>query len=254
MISEMNRKNLDMHRITKTSALLLLSGLSPNSIPGDIVNRCLCEQQPDGGWVGIADTMWNAFFLKLVDETGNNPAVHKALGFISSQENKQGLWGRSQRDTSRIPVSGILFYIFPGLAHETKLSLLENLWQSEKNSLTYKAAYTLMAFKANSYTPKDANLIEDTLTWLISNQRDDGGFAPWKNHPALADVFCTSISILGLLQYPAFVPPEIFQKSHQWLLDNRLPNGIWRFHEIEDGASWALFALSQLLKNKMGQI
>ncbi|MCX6579320.1 MAG: terpene cyclase/mutase family protein [Candidatus Aminicenantes bacterium] len=251
MMAEMNRKNLDLKRITKTASLLLLSGLSRNSIPHQIVDRCLNEQHPDGGWVSTVDTMWNAFFLKLVDEIGSRAAVQKALGFISFQENKHGLWGRSQRDISRIPVTGILFYLFPELANEEKLSLLEELWKSEKNSLTYKASYTLMAFGTAGYNPKDKNLIDDTLEWLRENQRNDGGFAPWKNHPAAPDVFCTSIALLGLLQYKESIPTEVFQKSYRWIMDNRLPEGIWPFHEIEDGASWALYALSQLLKYNM---
>jgi len=251
MIGEMNRKNLDLQRISKTASLMLLSGLSRNSIPREIISRCLSEQHPDGGWVGIVDTMWNAFFLKLVDETGSRAAVQKALGFISSRENKQGLWGRSQRDISRIPVTGILFYLFPKLANKKKLYLLEELWLSEKNSLTYKASYTLMAFRAVRYNPKDKNLIDDTLEWLRENQRNDGGFAPWKEHPAASDVFCTSIAILGMLQLRESIPIEVFQKSYHWLLNNRLPNGIWPYHEIEDGTSWALYALAQLLKHNL---
>jgi hypothetical protein len=246
MVVEMNRKNLDLNRISKTASLLILSGLSRNSIPREIIDRCIREQHPDGGWVSIVDTIWNAFFLKTLDETGFLPIVRKALDFILSRENKEGLWGRAQRDTSRIPVTGVLFYLFPDLANEKKLSLLEDLWQSEKNSLTYKAAYTLMAFKATTYTPRDKNLVADTLTWLKENQRDDGGYAPWKEHPVSSDVFCTSIAMLGLLQYKELVPVEVFRKSYRWILDNRLPQGIWPFHEIEDGASWALYALTQL--------
>jgi hypothetical protein len=251
MIAEMNRKNLDLKRITKTASLLVLSGLSWNSIPREIVNRCRQEQQPDGGWVSTVDTLWNAFFLRTLDEEGNRSAVHKALDFISALENKQGLWGRSQRDVSRIPVTGILFYLFPELANERKLHLLEKLWQAEKNSLTYKAAYILMAFRATGYDPEDKNLIDDTVEWLKENQRDDGGFAPWKDHPVDADVFCTAVAVLGMLQYRAAVPGEVFQKSYHWLLNTRLPNGIWPYHEIEDGASWGLYALTQLLKHNL---
>jgi len=54
--------------------------------------------------------------------------------------------------------------------------------------------------------------------------------------------------VLGMLQYKEPVPGEVFQKSYQWLLNNRLSNGIWPYHEIEDGASWALYTLTQLLK------
>lgn len=248
MISEMNRKNLDLKRITKTASLLVLSGLSENSIPQDIIERCLDEQQSDGGWVAVVDTMWNTFFLKRLDPVLYKDAIEKAFDFLLSQVNANRLWGRSQRDISRIPVTGIMFYLLPQLANPERLRLLEELWQSEKNSITYKSAYTLMAFRAANYSPLHKDSINETLDWLIENQEDDGGFAPWKSHPAPSDVFCTSIAVSGLLQYKQTVPPLVFQKAFQWLLATRLPNGIWPYHEIEDGGSWGLFALTQLMK------
>jgi hypothetical protein len=251
MIAEMNRKNLDLKRITKTASLLICSGLSTNSVPADITRRCLSEQREDGGWVSIADTMWNAYFLQLLGSQQYGPNIEKAKSFLLLQINERGLWGRSKRDISRIPVIGLLFYLFPELADKHRLLLLEELWQSEKNSLTYKAAYILMAFKAALYTPKEKNLTGDTVEWLMENQRPDGSFAPWKTHPAASDVFCTSIAVLGLLQYKESVLPETFEKSYNWLLSNRLPSGIWPYHEIEDGASWALYTLTQLLKHNL---
>lgn len=248
MISEMNRKNLDLVRITKTASLLVLSGLSENSVPGSIIDRCLREQRSDGGWVAVVDTIWNTFFLKRLDPLSYKKAIDSALEFLLSQVNTNGLWGRSQRDISRIPVTGIMFYLLPELADPQRLSLLDELWHSEKNSLTYKAAYTLMAFRAARYSPHRKESISGTLDWLIENQRDDGGFAPWKSHPVHSDVFCTSVAVTGLLQHKETVPPRVFRKAFQWLLETRLPNGIWPFHEIEDGASWGLYALSQLIE------
>ena len=68
MIIEMNEKRIELKRITKTAAMLLLSGNSVNSIPLEVVERCLDEQTQDGGWVSILDTMWNVFFLKQINE------------------------------------------------------------------------------------------------------------------------------------------------------------------------------------------
>ena len=227
MIAEMNRKHLDLKRITKTASLLINSGLSINSVPMAITRRCLIEQSEDGGWVSITDTMWNTYFLQLLGPRQYREQIDRAKTFLLTQINEHELWGRSQRDISRIPVSGILFYLFPGLANKHRLLLLEKLWKSEKNSLTYKAAYTLMAFKAAGYTPGDKILTGDTVRWLMENQRPDGSFAPWKTHPAASDVFCTSVAVLGLLQYKDSVLPETFEKSYDWLLSTRLPNGIW---------------------------
>jgi hypothetical protein len=251
MIAEMNHKNLDLKRITKTASLLICSGLSTNSIPAGITRRCVTEQHEDGGWVSIVDTLWNAYFLKLLGSQQYKLQIDKAKSFLLSQINDHGLWGRSPRDISRIPITGILFYLFPDLANGDRLLLLEELWQSEKKSITYKAAYTLMAFNATGYSPKDKTLTRDTVEWLMENQRPDGSFAPWKTHPVASDVFCTSVAVLGLLQYKESVLPETFDKSYSWLLSHRLSSVIWPYHEIEDGASWALYTLTQLLKHNM---
>lgn len=249
MIVEMNSKNIELKRITKTAALLLLSGISPNSIPQVVVKRCLNEQNPDGGWVSIVDTMWNVFFLKEIDENKYLPNIAMGLDFLRSQRNTEGLWGRSNRDISRIPVTGILLYLLPELADQENLLLLERLWQLEKNSITYKAAYTLMAFKRNDYNPEDKCLLNDTIQWLINNQKEDGGYSPWRDHPVDSDVYCTSLASIGLLQYRDMLDDRIFRATYEWLILNQLKSGIWRFHEIEDGASWGLFALVEIMKS-----
>lgn len=248
MISEMNRKGLELKRITKTAALVMMSGLSPNSIPSNIIERCIREQNMDGGWVGIVDTIWNTQFLKLLTHTDLQPRIEKALNYLQNQKNPEGLWGRSARDMSRIPVSALLFHSFPQTTNSGNLKLLEELWEVEKGSLTYKAGYILMAFYNNDYIPNNSSMINETVHWLLHQQNEDGGFSPWKGHPVDSDVFCTAIACLGLGCYSDLVPSEVFIKARDWLLDNRLESGIWKYHEIEDGASWGLYALSQLQK------
>jgi len=248
MISEMDRKGLELKRITKTSALLMMSGLSSNSIPINIVERCIREQNNDGGWVGVLDTIWNTQFLKLLSRPEFHLNIEKALNYLETQKNPEGLWGRSIRDISRIPVSALFFYLFPRMTNNIELTLLEELWEKEKGSLTYKAGYTLMAFSHNDYIPKASGLIEEAVYWLLNQQNEDGGFSPWKEHPVDSDVFCTSIASLGLACYSDHVPSDVFIKARKWLLDNRLKSGIWKYHEIEDGASWGLYTLSQLRK------
>jgi hypothetical protein len=249
MLRNMEGKKLELKRLAKTAALLLLGGVSPNSIPPGISERCLQEQHPDGGWVATVDTMWNALFLETLDKTAFRPAVEKALRFITAQKNQQGLWGRSKRDMSRIPVTGILFYLFPRLADNRSLLLLEKLWLSEKNSLTYKAGYTLMAFNRCGYRPQDQQLVPDAVHWLLENQETGGGFSPWREHPVEPDVYCTSIALLGLDSQRALVPPQALKRGLHWLLKNRLDTGLWKYHEIEDGASWGLYTITQLLQN-----
>ncbi|KUO50217.1 MAG: hypothetical protein APF76_10920 [Desulfitibacter sp. BRH_c19] len=247
MIAEMNRKNIELKRITKTSSILLMSGLSANSIPEHIVKRCLDEQHEDGGWAGIGDTIWNAFFLKQLGYSNFKDNIKRALNFMGNHRNKEGLWGRSNRDISRIPVSGLYFYLLPEAAESTELRLLEELWYEEFGGITYKAAYTLMAFKKKDYMPVNPQLIDDTVKWLVENQEADGGFSPWKAHPVDSDVFCTAIATIGLLQYRERVDTKVFKRSYEWLHRNQLKNGIWKYHEIEDGTSWGLYAMVHLI-------
>jgi hypothetical protein len=246
MLKEMLAKELELRRITKTASLLLMSGLSPSSIPKSIIDRCKNEQNEDGGWVAITDTIWNVVFLSLYDKNTHQEIIDNGINYLEANTNKSGLWGRSSRDMSRIPVSGLLLDMIPQLQKQCYLQKLEELWKSEINSLTYKAAYTLMAFSASEYVPQDSKIISDTVSWLSMNQRQDGSFAPWKEHPVASDVFCTSIAILGLLRHKDMVPVDLFKNTLKWLEDNQLKNGIWAFHEIEDGASWGLYALKRL--------
>ena len=247
IIEELYRKEIEFSRIAKTSGLLLLSGLSPNSIPPKIIKRCISKQREDGGWVGVDDTMWCTLLLSSYNDE-HEDKIESSLRWLRKQRLKDYSWGRSIRDMGRIPVTGALFYFLPQLADTPGLNWLEEIWKKESYSITYKASYTLMAFKKNDYRPNNADLIRDTIKWLIGEQTEDGGFAPWKDHPAGSNVLCTGIAILGLLQYPEFVENKVFEKGLNWLLNNQLKNGLWSYHQIEDGSSWGLYALTQVSK------
>lgn len=249
MVQEMIKKELELKRITKTAALLFDSGFVSPSTNAAVIAKCLNARYDDGGWVAVVDTMWNAYFLSLYKNSCD--IIKEAYKYIVANQGKTQIWGRSKRDFERIPVSGMMLYLFPCLATEERLYALENLWISEQCSLTYKAAYTLMAFRKNSYIPKQKDLIKDTVQWLIDNQREDGSFAPWKLHPVASDTYCTAIALLGMMSYKELIPVDKIKKTAAWLLDTQLPFGIWPCHEIEDGASWALYALSLIQKAKM---
>ena len=197
MVLEMDQKGLELGRITKAASMLMMAGTSQNTIPESIVQRCLRNQCPDGGWVGVVDTVWNVSFLKWKGADDYKDAIGKGLAYIEENRERSGLWGRSHRDMSRIPVSGMLMYLLPEMGSPERLRLLEDLWFCERNSLTYKAAYTLMAFRKHSYRPIRGDLLEQTVAWLAENQREDGGYAPWRKHPVPADVFCTGVAAYG---------------------------------------------------------
>ncbi|MDO4857595.1 MAG: terpene cyclase/mutase family protein [Thermoguttaceae bacterium] len=243
MLGEMLKKNLELRRITKTASLLLLSGFSSPFFP-QIANICKCSQRVDGGWVSIVDTMWNVFFLTQFNTNYYSEQISLGIEYINANQGEHGIWGRSIRDFERIPISGMMLYLLPQLITPKRMAALEDLWYSEKDSLTYKAAYTLLAFKCNHYVPTRKNLIEETVDWLVQNQRKDGSFAPWKNHPVASDTYCSSLALLGLLTYEEYVQKCVVSTAINWLVEKQLPQGIWPFHEIEDGTSWALYSLS----------
>lgn len=139
----------------------------------------------------------------------------------------------------------------PELCNVNQLHWLENLWLKEKNSLTYKAAYTLMAFKQNDYKPVNKDLIGYTMKWLLDQQEDDGGFAPWHGHPVGSNIYCTSVSCLGLLCYPEYCSKEKINNAYKYMVDNQLKNGLWAYHELEDGGAWGLMAMCEIEKGEL---
>lgn len=244
MTNEMNRKNIEISRITKTAALLLMSGLSSKNISSEILQKCVESQHQDGGFVGNSDTIWNICLLNKFEQYRSN--ADKALEWLTANSNPEGGFGRSKRDMCRIPVTGLALYLLPQIAEKRHLEWLENNWLLEANSLTYKAAFTLLAFHTNNYMPNCGNLINDNMQWLAAQQEENGGFAPWRNHPVGANIYCTAIAVLGLLSYGKDIYAEKIRKAYEYMKITQLISGIWPCHEIEDGSSWGLYAMTKI--------
>ena len=244
MCNEMFRKNIEICRITKTCTLLLMSGLSPNDIPKKIVDKCLESQHDDGGFIGNTDTLWNIKFLEFYPQYKNERK--KAISWLLENNGDEEGFGRSKRDMHRIPVTGLALYLLPEIATARNLEWLENIWSSELNSLTYKASYTILAFNKNKYKPKTNDaLLYKTAKWLSDQQEASGGFAPWCNHPVGENVYCTSVALLALISMNDTAYIETIERAYVYLCKTQLKSGVWAYHEIEDGASWGLYALSQ---------
>jgi hypothetical protein len=242
MTNEMFRKNIEISRITKTCTMLLLTGISTESIDPNIILTCIKNQKLDGGFVGNTDTIWNAKLLEYYPRY--NKEMIAALKWINEGNFEDGGFGRSKRDMHRIPVTGLALYLLPQLAKDIHLEWLENTWLSEVNSLTYKAAYTLLAFDACNYVPNNQKNIEDTAYWLASQQEENGGFAPWLSHPVGDNIYCTAVATLALISVDVNKYEENILKAYNYMLKTQLKSGIWPYHEIEDGASWGLLALT----------
>lgn len=247
MCKEMFRKNIEISRVTKTCTLLLMSGISPRDIPPRIIERCMASQNDDGGFIGNVDTIWNIKFLEFYPQYKEERK--RAIKWLLSNNGDTEGFGRSKRDMHRIPVTGLALYLLPEISNDENLKWLECTWISELNSLTYKAAYTILAFNKNKYIPQINNkLLCETADWLSSQQEISGGFAPWLGHPVQENVYCTAVALLALISMGENKYRDNIEKAYNYLCRTQLRSGIWPYHEIEDGASWGLYALSQAEK------
>lgn len=243
MTREMYRKGIEISRITKTSALLLLSGLSRRDINPEIITRCLDSQKSDGGFVGNTDTIWACKLLEYYPEFREQRRA--AIRWLTGNNGAEPGFGRSKRDMHRIPVTGLALYLLPELGDPETLNWLAGLWMSERNSLTYKAAYTLLAFRQCGFQREKPELARETVDWLISQQQSSGGFAPWRDHPVGENVYCTAIAMLGIMSDCDCSHTDVIARARAYLCATQLRSGIWPYHEIEDGSAWGLYALTQ---------
>ena len=238
-------KGIELGRICRIAVLLKESGVNPDTILyRKLAEKCIDMQRRDGGWADVVETMWCTVLLNLFSEFSD--PVEKALKWLRGERHKDGGWGKSIRDPARIPVTGLLLYLLPQLSSDEGLKWLENKLYKERELEpypTYKAGFTLMAFSQNNYNPENQDLISETVSWLSGQQNDDRGWGPWKGHPVGSDPWCTGIDMVGLLQYPDTIHKKILLNGLEWLKEKQLPNGLWPYHYIEEGSSWALNAL-----------
>lgn len=242
---EFLRKRIELTRICRVAVLLKKSGVNPNTILyHELAEKCIDLQRDDGGWTDVVETLWCTALLNSFDEFSDR--VKSGLKWLRDQRHNDGGWGKSTRDPARIPVTGLLLYLLPQLSSDEDLKWLENKWYQEQEfepCLTYKAAFALMAFNQNDYHPENQDFISKAVHWLSGQQNHNGGWGPWKGHPVGSDPWCTGIGMVGLLQYPDEIPQKVLCKALKCLQRKQLPNGLWPYHYIEEGSSWALYAL-----------
>jgi prenyltransferase beta subunit len=134
----------------------------------------------------------------------------------------------------------------PDLRNNHVISWLENEWLKDLDSATnlnYKGAWYLLVYcKLYKDYSLSSVLFNRTVDYLVNEQREDGGWGPWKNHPAPTDSFITGITSAALADACVINRTQqiegVFYKSIKWFQNNQLENGLFPTHYIEEGSAW----------------
>ena len=246
-ILEYLKKEIELERIIKVAVLLIKSGTSKyNSVFQEITKRCLFQQKSDGGWIGIEDSGWSIAFLKEFEEYSQE--YKRGLDWLKKRQLQSGGWGKTSRDIGRIPITGCLFFLLPELINKDGLCWIEKEWKKDFSlnpKLTYKGAFSLMALNSSTSQFIDNILFDKTLEWLVSQQNEDYGWGPCKDHSIGSTPFYTGVALTGLLQYTNRINYKVIVNGLKWLEKNQLENGLWPDHYIEEGSIWSFYALSE---------
>jgi len=245
------REDIESKRIGLCSLFLImavssLKGRLFNQVAEYIVNR----QENDGGWIDVEETLFAVKFLSIIGNSFGSQ-ITKGKNWLLSQRNTDGGWGRTNRDMSRIPITGLILYLLPEFSDQKAINWIKNEWRKDFQSitkLTYKGAFFLLGLFASNISADNCYLIKETYSFLTDEQNGDGGFGPWKDHPIGSDPWSTGIVLLGLLSYPDLIDREVIERTVNWLAENQLPNGLWPYHYIEEGSAYAYWGLVEALK------
>lgn len=243
-LTGMLNRQIECKRIARIGWLLRVESSA------EIASYLIHAQRSDGGWVDVEETIWCS---KLLTNLGAEyrSQTQNAISWIQSIQDPLGGWGLTSRDTARIPTTSLALTLLPQLTPKSAFSWLEDEWAKDLQAeikLTYKGGFTLMAFGNNSIQPQNRDLIALTINYLSNEQNDDGGFGPWKNHPIGSDPWSTGITLVGLTSYPELVDKKVIERAVDWLCDNQLPSGYWRYHFIDEGSAYAYWGLTKALK------
>ena len=126
-------------------------------------------------------------------------------------------------------------------------------WENDLNSsisLNYKGAWYLLACQAFRQTDIFSHaLFQRTIEYLVSQQREDGSWGPWKDHPAPSECFITGICLatlaLSLPKGPDKIIVPSLKKGIGWIQGNQLESGMFATHYIDEGSAWIYFGWSK---------
>jgi len=245
------RNEIEAKRIALCLLSLIMTGSSIKTATVKRISKYIIDKQnEDDGWIDVEETLFAVKALSIVN-SGFGTKIEKGTEWLLSQRNSDGGWGKTNRDISRIPITGLLLHLLPELSDQKAVNWLKKEWRKDfedSTRLTYKGAFFLLGLSASGVSIDDCSLIKETYSFLHDEQNDDGGFGPWKDHPIGSDPWSTGIVLLGLLSYPELIKRDVIERAVNWLTENELPNGLWAYHYIEEGSAYAYWGLVQALK------
>lgn len=244
------RLNFEASRLAKMGFTLFTVGcVTKGDLLGHNLPTSLLEsQRGDGGWSDVEETLWclgylSAFGSRFSDE------ITQGRKWLASVQLPCGAWGKTNRDQPRILVTALATVLAPEVIDKTSLEWLDNQWKSDLKSttqLSYKGAFFIISQK-HSEASSNSNLIDRTINYLVGEQSDDGGYGPWKDHPAGSDPWSTGIVLWGLSTLEDQAPKRTIERAASWLESTQLSNGLWPYHYIDDGSAMALIGLGKSL-------
>lgn len=240
---------LEVARLARVGSALITSGCSIGSnFLGDSLSSYIIEaQHEDGGWVDVEETVWCLAYLKAF---GNKYQKEISVGqqWLTSMQLPIGGWGKTNRDIPRIPTTALTVALVPEIVKPSTFKWISDQWATDLNcttKLTYKGAFFLIAMTRNKTT--QSKLIDPTINYLVNEQGDDGGFAPWKGHPIGSDPWSTGIVLWGLSAMGKSASLQAIEKALTWLKSNQLPSGFWPYHYLDDATAMVLVGISNAL-------
>jgi len=244
------QQRLEPIRLARAGYALLASGCSiKGTFPGDsLPSYLIAAQRKDGGWADVEETLWCLGYLAAFGERYENQS-DSGKKWLASVRLPCGAWGKSERDQPRIPVTALAAALVPEVVNTSALKWLASQWEADLASptqLTYKGAFFLLA-QVHRQASFNKELVNHTISYLNDEQAEDGGFEPWKGHPAGSDPWSTGAVLWGLSRVGEVIPRHTVERALSWLESRQLPNGLWPYHYLDDGAAMALIGVSSIL-------
>jgi hypothetical protein len=248
ILEDFIHRGLPHRRIARLAGLLLLSGVDGTSAGWkEMVFRYLTSKRhADGGWTDCEDTAWCLFALHGLGETSK--VLERSMQWLVAERSGNG-WGYCSRDAPCIPITATVQLLVPSLRDNLSAVWLYEQWLRDFSGpirLSYKAAWFLLA---HGDEEKDISLGKQTLEHLLADQREDGGWGPWHHHPAPTDCFSTGIAMWAIASTSIKShTDEALGRAVKWCESNRLENGLYATHYIEEGSAWLHLGWSAALR------